>query len=129
MNLSTKIKLFFQNLWNSWPVEQQMDTAYLTVVPTDDFNVEVDFNFTIESAGAVANMLFQLDSGMLTGTIVDAISQQCVLDNREDEFQAFMTALSLISISNTELTDIAVSEAVIKPSQVFKYTVEQPKLS
>lgn len=112
---------------SSWPSKQKQE-SYLTIIASEDFNVEVDFNFTVESATAIANILFQLDSGMLTGTIVDAINQQCVIDNKQDEFQAFMNALSLISLTNN-LDNIKVAEPVIKPSQVFKYTVDQPKLN
>jgi len=130
MHISKKIKLFFHNLLNSWPKEQPEESeCYLTVIGTDEFNIEIDFNFNIDSAAVLANILYQLDSGTLTGTIVEEISQQCTLVNKEEEFAAFMTALHDISMVNNQITDILVTEPVIKPSQVFKYTVEQPKLS
>lgn len=130
MNLLKKMKLFTINLWNSWPVEEQpSDTAFLTLIATEDFDVLVDFNFTIENVASLANILFQLDSGLLTGVIVETINQQCVLRGQEDEFAAFMTSLHLISEANKQMTDVSVSEPVIKPSHVFKYTVEQPKLN
>lgn len=133
MNLLKKIKLFFHNLLNSWPKEQpeekQYSECYLTVFSTGEFNIEIDFNFNVDSAAVLANVLYQLDSGALTGTIVQAISQHCMLVDKEEEFSAFMTALHDISTFNNQMTDVLINEPVIKPSQVFKYTVEQPKLN
>lgn len=132
MNLLTKIKLFALNLLNSWPVQRPEEfgsACYLTVSSPGGPSIEIDFNFNIESAPMLANLLYQLDSSALTGTIVDFINQRCMEEDKEDEFHAFMAALHEITVMTVELTDVQESEPVIKPSQVFKYTVEQPKLN
>ncbi len=129
MNILKKIKLFTINLWNSWPVEEILDEAYLTVIAGEGFNLEIEFNFNVDNAAMVANILYQLDSGLLTGTIVEAINQRCMLDNRHDELEVFMAALNLISETRIQLNDVQVNEPVIKPSHVFKYTQEQPKFN
>lgn len=130
MKLSTKIKTFFQNLWNSWPTnEPEQCECYLTVSSPGGPTIDVDFNFTLDSSPMLANLLFQLESGSLTGTIVDVISQRCSSEDKDAEFRVFMETLHDLSVVTDELMKIQVTEPVIKPSQVFKYTAEQPKLN
>lgn len=131
MNLLKKIKQFFLNLRNSRPVNEERfaSECYLTVSSPGGNNIEIDFNFTEDSAPMLANLLFQLDSSALTGTIVDFINQRCVAENKEEQFSIFLAALHDISVLTVELTDVDASEPVIKASQVFKYTVDQPKFS
>ncbi len=128
MNILKKIKLFTINLWNSWPVEE-LDEAYLTVIAGDNFNLDIEFNFNVDNAAMVANILYQLDSGLLTGTIIETINNRCILDGRADELEVFTAALNLISEASTQLNNVQVNEPVIKPSHVFKYTQEQPKFN
>ncbi len=118
------IKTFFQKL-NSKPKQE----SYLTIISTDELNIKIDFNFTIDTAPIIANILFQLDSGGLTSIIVDEINKECLLKNKNEELQAFMTSLNIIHEANKALNDIHVNRPVIKPTEVFKYTTDQPKFN
>ena len=120
MKIFKKIMAFFQR-------PNKPDECYLKITNLDESNIQIDFSFSKDSAHIMAATLYQLDSGLMTGFILDGIKDQCIINERMEEYNAFMTSLSLISMQQMDTEEV--SEALIKPSQVFKYVPQEPKLN
>ncbi len=122
MKILKKIMAFFTKKSNS--VE---DECYLKLTSDEQYGIRIDFRFDEITAPNMANILFQLDTGSLTIAIMEMIQRECEIHNKVLAYETFAASLSVLTITQTDFTDTDIAEPIIKPSNVFRYTGEQPK--
>ena len=120
-------KKIFSFLKRSKPSEKK-DECFLKIISVDDLNIDIDFEFDESNATNIANVIYQLDTGILIPVILGAIYHQSLLKHKEKAYDIFISSLGTLSSTHEELIQQNNDQPVIKPDQVFRHTSEHPNV-
>ena len=112
------------------------DECYVTFCISSAGKMLVRSNLTKEHAATMAELIYKLNAGMFSGAIVDYMELDSVGTDKEEAFIIFMEELALlIQLHGNPTINVMQEEGqdgegppIIMPSDVFRYTAEQPKL-